>query len=777
MSYLRTCARTVVSLVGMMLLGDATALAADQVTIAYIGGTADVGFYIADARGYLRDEGIEAKFTTFDSAARMVVPLATGEIDVGSGTVGAGTYNALERGVTLRAVADKARNMGAFSYQALVVRKALWENGEIRTLKDLKGRKFGMTTTAGNEAAVLDEALRTVGLTIADVNVTTLSMPQQVVTFTNGALDASFLPEPFLRAAVTSGVAVSLMPVSKLRDNDVTGVIIYRDMLINKRPEVAKRIMKADIRGLRDYVDALKDARLAGSGAEEVIDIISRYSVVKDKNVLRSIVPHFVDLNGNVGVESLEKDWAFYKRQGLIKGDVTVDQLIDKRWVDSAIKELGPLRSDGSLERLRFVRSTYVCLDVGLQEEKLEKELHFPDVDRFKPGAPPAPSAEAVEEAARLLVNAKKPVILMGRVSRSPNDWDTRIALAEALGAAVLTDMKPAAAFPTEHPLHPIEPRFRPSPASSQITKEADVILSLDWIDLKGHFIQTLGKDVEVAAKVIHCTLDDYLHNGWSMDHFGLPPADLKILSSPDQLVRMLLEAVHRLRGTHAKAEPKFPPRKTTTLSKPHSEGVMGLRDLALVVREFCDTHEVTMSSFALGWPSDTVNFRHPLDYVGFDGGGGVGSGPSHAVGMALAIKGSGRLPMTVIGDGDFAMGCTAFWSAAHMGIPLLVVIANNQVYYNDVAHQEHMANVRGRPVENKFVGQEMINPAIDLIAIAKAQGLDGEGPIMNAVDFAAALVRGEKIVRGGGRYVIDARVNVGAPGERDRAHTAGRRE
>ena len=418
---------------------------------------------------------------------------------------------------------------------------------------------------------------------------------------------------------------------------------------------------------------------------------------------------------------------------------------------------------------------TYVCLDAGLQESKLEKEVRFPDVARFKPGLPPAPPPEAVEQAAGLLVNAKKPVILMGRVSRRIKDWDARIALAEALGAAVLTDMKPGAAFPTEHPLHPVEPRSRPSPASSQITKEADVILSLDWMDLKGHFIQTLGKDAPVTAKVIHCSVDDYVHKGWSMDYCGLPPADLKILSSPDQLVQPLLQAVRRLRGTDAKAEPKFPPRKVPSLPKPRPKGMMGLRDLALVVREFCDTREVSMAGFALGWPSDTVNFRHPLDYLGY--GTGIGLGPSRAVGVALALEGSGRLPMAVLGDGDFTMGCTAFWTAAHMGIPLLVVIANNQVYYNDVGHQEHMAAVRGRPTENKFVGQEMVNPAVDLVAIAKAQGLDGEGPIMNSVDFAAALLRGEKVVRAGGRYVIDARVNVGAPGEGDRGQTVGRHE
>ncbi len=329
----------------LAMLATGAACAADQVDIAYIGGTADVGFYIADARGYLKQENIEAKFTVFDSAARMVAPLATGEIDVGSGTVGAGTYNALERGITMRAVADKARNKGVYSYQALVVRKALWDSGQVRALKDLKGRKFAMTAQGGNEAAVLDDALRTVGLTVADVDQTSLSMPQQVVAFANDAIDASFLPEPFLHAAIASGAVVSMTPASSLRDDDVTGVIIYSDALIRNRPAVATRVMKAYIRGLRDYVDTLKDARLAGPGAEDVIDIISRYSVVKDKAVLRTIIPHFVDPDGEVGAESLRKDWNFYKAGGFINGSVTVDQLIDNSWAAAAVKELGSYKA------------------------------------------------------------------------------------------------------------------------------------------------------------------------------------------------------------------------------------------------------------------------------------------------------------------------------------------------------------------------------------------------------------------------------------------------
>ena len=420
---------------------------------------------------------------------------------------------------------------------------------------------------------------------------------------------------------------------------------------------------------------------------------------------------------------------------------------------------------------------TYVCLDVALQESKLDGPVNFPDVERHKPGRPAAPSADAVEEAARLLVGAKKPVLLMGRMSRSVADWQARIELAEALGAAVLTDTKTGAAFPTSHPLHPCEPRFRPSPATTQIMKDADVVLSFDWMDLKGQFAMTLGKNAPVNAKVIHCSLDEYLHNGWSMDYFGLPPVDLKILASPDELVRPLLAAIRRLRGTDEKAEPKFPVRNVPPLPKPRAEGMMGLKDLALVVRDFTDSRTVTIAGFSLGWPSDTVDFKHPLDYVGFDGGGGVGSGPANAIGTALALKGSDRFVMTIVGDGDFTMGGNALWTAAHLEIPLLIVVANNRVYYNDVAHQERMAVVRGRPVENKFVGQQMNDPPVDIVGLAKAQGVEGEGPLETSSELAAALLRGEKIVRAGRPYVIDARVDVGAPGDNNRGHTAGRRD
>jgi thiamine pyrophosphate-dependent acetolactate synthase large subunit-like protein len=415
---------------------------------------------------------------------------------------------------------------------------------------------------------------------------------------------------------------------------------------------------------------------------------------------------------------------------------------------------------------------TYVCLDVALQESPLTEPVNFPEIARFAPGEAPSPSAETVEQAAKLLANAKKPVILMGRVSRREDDWDARIALAESLGAAVLTDMKVAGAFPTDHALHVTAPGFRPTPDIAEIMRQADVVLALDWVDLKGQFQLALGKDVEITAKVISCSLDRYLHNGWDMGYFGLPAVDLPILASPDRLTRPLTEAINRLRGSDKPAVAKFAKAPAKTLET--RTGAMGMRDLAIIINRFMENRIVTLANTALGWPAETMRVRHPLDYLGQDGGGGVGSGPGTAVGAALALKDSGRIALSVIGDGDFMMGNQAIWTAAHMGIPMILVIANNRCYMNDVAHQERMAVLRGRPVENKYVLQQIDEPAVDLVAIARAQGWQAERA-ETIEQVAAALERGEAAWQAGKPYFIDASIDPNA--EEGRGHTQGRKE
>jgi thiamine pyrophosphate-dependent acetolactate synthase large subunit-like protein len=125
-------------------------------------------------------------------------------------------------------------------------------------------------------------------------------------------------------------------------------------------------------------------------------------------------------------------------------------------------------------------------------------------------------------------------------------------------------------------------------------------------------------------------------------------------------------------------------------------------------------------------------------------------------------LKDSGRLPVAVCGDGDFLMGVTALWTAAHYRIPLLIVIANNRSFFNDELHQERVARMRNRPIENRWVGQRISEPDIDLAAMARAQGAQGFGPVSGIADLAPTFAKAIAAVEAGAVAVVDVRVEPG---------------
>ncbi|HET7681665.1 MAG TPA: thiamine pyrophosphate-binding protein, partial [Xanthobacteraceae bacterium] len=375
------------------------------------------------------------------------------------------------------------------------------------------------------------------------------------------------------------------------------------------------------------------------------------------------------------------------------------------------------------LTRTAPTAPVYICLDAGLQESKLAKEVEFPDLARFTPPPPARPAEETVDKAVALLSRAAKPVMLMGRGARNDDIWQARIKLAERLGAVVLSDLKAGSMFPTDHPAHPVEPFNVLGKGARQILTEADVILSLDWIDLHGAMKQakTVGN---VNAKVIHASLDHHLANGMNMDYQGLPPVDVPIACQGDVLVTELLGALGA--GRKDSWKPRQP-------AKPKDTGgdIITLNMVAATLKAaFNDISEVGFASLCKGWPVDIWPHQHPYAYMGKDGGGGIGSGPGISVGVALALHDMGKLAVTVLGDGDFLMGANAIWTAVHYEIPLLVLINNNESYFNDELHQETVAVTRGREPKNRWIGQASSNPTTDIAKLCEAQGAIGIGPV-----------------------------------------------
>jgi thiamine pyrophosphate-dependent acetolactate synthase large subunit-like protein len=446
-------------------------------------------------------------------------------------------------------------------------------------------------------------------------------------------------------------------------------------------------------------------------------------------------------------------DWIHTARdQGAIVRDYT-------KWDD---QPASPGAAREALLRAHWIANTapmgpvYINLDAEMQEAKLAEPIGPIDVSRFMPPTASAPAPALVAQAAKLLKAARHPLILMGRVTRSRDGWNERVALAETLDAKVITELKLGAAFPTDHPLHAGPPGSTAlGPQAIEALRAADVILSLDWVDLAG-LCKNAFPDGIPSAKIIVASNDFRVHRGWSMDYQGLPVCDVMLANTPEEAVPELLKAVGGAVGARK-------PVLAGPAAKPElSTDKLVVNDLVRALKIAVGGRDVTLAHISLSWDGATWPFRHPLDYVGSEGGGGVGGGPGNAVGTALALMGSGRLVAAVCGDGDFMMSNAAIWTAVHYRIPLLIVVANNRSFFNDELHQERVARIRARPVENRWIGQRISEPDIDIAALARSQGAQGFGPVTKTSDLVATFAQAIAAVERGQVAVVDVRVEPG---------------
>src|SRR5580700_6126515 len=317
-----------------------------QVKIGIARTMSDVGYYVAHAMGYFREEGIEVILTPFNSAAQMMAPLGTGDLDVGGGTVSAGFYNSIARGITTKIVADQASMKPGYGYSSLMVRKDLVDSGRYKTLADLKGMKVAIGAPGTGTASALNETLKMGGLKYSDVEVVYLGFPEHLPAFLNKGIDAAISNEPTMTLEIEQGAAVRIVGNDVTYPDQQTAVVFYSERFIKSRHDPAERFMRGYIRGVRLYNDALKDGRLAGPAAHQIIPILTKYTSTKDEAMFRRIIPSAVNPNGEVNLGGLKHDLAFFRELGLIESkDVSADGVVDGSFVKAAVSQLGPYKA------------------------------------------------------------------------------------------------------------------------------------------------------------------------------------------------------------------------------------------------------------------------------------------------------------------------------------------------------------------------------------------------------------------------------------------------
>jgi thiamine pyrophosphate-dependent acetolactate synthase large subunit-like protein len=535
----------------------------------------------------------------------------------------------------------------------------------------------------------------------------------------------------------------------------------------------------ASYRGLHDsivnYLGNKSPEMLLCLHEEHAIHIAQGYAKVTDKTMAAAV-------HSNVGLMhatmAIFNAWCDRMPMVIMGATGPLDAARRRPWIDwihtsrdqaSMIRQYvkfddipgSPEAAREALTRAKWIAETnpkgpvYVNLDVSLQEDPLTGDLPPFDVNRYAPPISVGPTPQQVADILKLAKGAKNLLIVYGRFSRSEPGWAERVTLAEKLGASVFTDLKVGASFPTDHPLHVTSPGMPANPPAEAALRKADVILAFDVVDLGGMFKNHMG-DGAPDAKIIHVSMDHRIHNGWSMDHQGLPPVDMFLSADAGEVVSALVAALVDVKA------PALPARKHEPIAiRANSERPL-VRDLALSLNKALGDRDTCLMSTTIAWHEDWWPLRHPLDYTGGAGGGGLAAGPGISVGGALALKDSDRMAVGIVGDGDFLMGATAIWTAVRYKLPLLVVVSNNSSFFNDELHQERVANTRNRPVENKWIGQKMIEPDIDIAAIAGGQGALGIGPVHSIGELPKAFADAIAHVEAGGVAVVDVRVVPG---------------
>ena len=195
-----------------------------------------------------------------------------------------------------------------------------------------------------SSTSTMNEALKPAGLKFSDIEPVYLGYPDHVVALINGKIDAGLTAEPSATQAVNAGSAVRVTTDDVIDPWHEAAVELFSGDFIQKRPDDARKFMRAFLKAVRFYNDALKDGMLKGRTAEEVIAILTEYTPLKDAQVYRSIAPQGSQPDGRLNMNSLHKDFEFYKTQGWIQGSVTVEQAVDTRFIDAALADLGPYK-------------------------------------------------------------------------------------------------------------------------------------------------------------------------------------------------------------------------------------------------------------------------------------------------------------------------------------------------------------------------------------------------------------------------------------------------
>jgi len=406
-----------------------------------------------------------------------------------------------------------------------------------------------------------------------------------------------------------------------------------------------------------------------------------------------------------------------------------------------------------------------IMADIDLQEDAIHGKP--PTIPKLRPALPLQGDTGALQEAAKLLLNAKNPVILADRATRNQEGVKALVKLAESLQAPVI-DLGARMNFPSTHHLCL-------SDQKRALVRDADVILMLEVYDPWGQVnglsdpFKTVRPEAKPDVKIITIGMNDVSIRSNYQDFQRFLSVEMAIPGEAQASMPILTDYI--LKNATAAQKASFEARREPMKKRwdkqlqDAKEGAALAWDASPIstARLAMETYEVIKNEPWCLAVSDRIAWARKLwptteyhQMLGGSGGQGVGYGLPASVGAALANKALGRMTVTFQPDGDLLYAPGALWTAAHHKIPLLMVMHNNGGYYQEVMHLQRMASLHNRRTDQAWIGNSLRNPDIDYAKIAQGMGVWAEGPIKDPAQLKGALQRALAEVKKGRPALLD---------------------
>jgi len=331
----------VVFLAVPILLAPAGVSRETTVKVGVLKLTSSAPIFIGVEKGFFREFGITPELVYFQAAAPIATALAAGQLDVGATGLTAALYNIVLGGQQLWIVADKGREWPGYPLVAIVVQRELWDGG-LRSVKDLKGRRIGVTQLGSTFHYHIGNILEKDGLTLADVKIVALqAMPATMEALKGKQVDAILVPQPFPGAAEAQGFGKILAWAGDLYPWQIATIFYSKAFAADRAAAVA--FMKGYVKASRYYYDAVltqKDGRLAPSpNYDDVVMITAKYTGASPE-IIKLGFP-FQDKNGRLLVPDIERQMKWWQANGFIKRTIPLKGIVDTSFVEEAVKALG----------------------------------------------------------------------------------------------------------------------------------------------------------------------------------------------------------------------------------------------------------------------------------------------------------------------------------------------------------------------------------------------------------------------------------------------------